>query len=403
MEEQCRGPLSGVRIVELAGIGAAPFAAMMLADMGAEVVRVDRIPEPDKPPQRDPRIDLLNRGRRSIALDLRTAAGVEVARRLIRHADVLIEGFRPGVLERMGLAPDRLMEENPRLIVGRLTGWGQSGPRAADAGHDINFIGLTGALMAIGPADGDPTPPLNVLGDFAGGGMYLAFGIACALLEARRSGRGQVIDAAMVDGTASLLTVFYALAGKGLWDEKRGSNRLDGGAPHYRTYRTSDGGYMAVGALEEKFFKGLVSKIDADAEDAPSPDERANWPELAAQFNAAFARRSRDEWTEHFSERDHCVTPVLTFTEAMRDPHLVARGTFVEHRGMVQPAPAPRLSRTPGRLGVEPPYPGEHTETILSEAGFTKEEIEATIGSGAAAPYRASGASTSAPVGASLR
>ena len=404
MEEQCRGPLAGIRVVEIAGIGAAPFATMMLADMGADVIRIDRIPEAGKRPPRDPRIDLLNRGRRSIALDLRNPAGIDVARRLIGKADVLIEGFRPGVLERMGLAPDSLMEENSRLIVGRLTGWGQSGPRSADAGHDINFIGLTGALMAIGPGDGDPTPPLNVLGDFAGGGMYLAFGIVCALLEARKSGRGQVIDAAMVDGTASLLTVFYALAGKGLWNESRASNRLDGGAPHYRTYRTSDGGYMAVGALEEKFFEALTREVGADPESVPSPNDHRNWPELAARLDEEFARHSRDEWTERFSDPDQCVSPVLTFSEAMRDPHLVARETFVEHCGMVQPAPAPRFSRTPGRLGAEPPYPGEHTDAILSEAGLTTTEIEAAIGGGAAGRYRASEASASASVaGASER
>lgn len=377
------GPLAGVRVVELAGIGPGPFAAMLLADMGADVVRVDRVSGGMGgvvPASRD----LLARGRRSVAVDLKDPRGVEVVLRLVEAADVLVEGFRPGVAERLGLGPDACLKRNPRLVYGRMTGWGQDGPWARVAGHDIDYIALSGALHPIGPGDGPPTVPLNYVGDFGGGAMFLAFGIACALVERAGSGAGQVVDAAMVDGSAVLTAMFHGMLAMGVWTDERDANLLDGAAPFYRCYACSDGGFLAVGALEPQFYAELLGRLELDPAEWPQHD-RARWPEQAAALAEIFGRRTRDQWADLFEGSDACVAPVLSLTEAGSHPHLAARATFVEHDGQVQPAPAPRFSRTVPELTRPPVLPGQHSDEVLSEAGVTAAERTALRDAGVTA------------------
>jgi alpha-methylacyl-CoA racemase len=374
-----RGPLDGVRVVEIAGIGPGPFCGMLLADMGAEVVRVDRPPVPGAWP------DLMARGKRSVVVDLKHSRGAEVVLRLAASADALLEGFRPGVAERLGIGPDACLARNPRLVYGRMTGWGQEGPLRLTAGHDIDYIAVAGALHPIGAADGPPVPPLNLLGDFGGGGLLLAFGVACALVETRRSGQGQVVDAAIVDGASLLATSFHELAALGIWQERRGSNLLDGGAPFYGVYRTADGEHMAVGALEPKFYAELLDRLGLAGEELPPPADRDRWPELRARLEAAFRTRTRAAWVERFEGSNACVAPVLRPSEAPDHPHHRARGSFVPVGGTRQPAPAPRFSRTPPAAPSRPPAIGEHTDQVLAGGGFTREQIADLRAAGAIA------------------
>jgi alpha-methylacyl-CoA racemase len=363
------GPLSGLKVVELAGIGPGPFAAMLLADLGADVVRVDRAGA-GSPLLGDPRFELLNRGKRSVVADLKTPPGRDLVLRLIGRADALIEGLRPGVAERLGVGPGAALARNPRLVYGRMTGWGQDGPLADAAGHDITYLAITGALHAIGRADGPPQVPLNLLGDFGGGSLYLVVGLLAALREADRTGRGQVVDAAITDGAAHLTTLFHGLAAGGRWRDERGVNLLDTGAPFYDVYSAADGRHLAVGALEPQFYAEFVRLLEP-GEDLPDQYDRAGWPELRARFAAAFARRTQREWTEVFAGSDACVAPVLSLAEAAAHPHLAARGTFEERDGVVQPAAAPRFSATPAGPVGAPAVPGEHTAEVLADWGLT--------------------------------
>ena len=375
------GPLAGVRVVELAGIGPAPFAAMLLADLGADVIRVDRPGEPSLPVPLPPESDLLRRGRPSVALDLKHPDGLATTLDLVEQADVLLEGYRPGVAERLGLGPDDCLARNPRLVYGRMTGWGQDGPLAHSAGHDIGYVAVTGALHAIGRAGGPPQVPVNLVGDFGGGALYLVVGVLAALLEARTSGCGQVVDAAIVDGTAHLSSLVVGLASAGLWSDRRGTNLLDTGAPFYDVYETSDGGWLAVGPLEPAFYAELLHLLDlTDA--APDRLDPAQWPALRTLLADAFRTRTRDAWTAVFEGTDACVEPVLSYAEAPAHPHLAARGTYVEHHGIVQPAPAPRFSRTPAVLGAPPSTPGADTRAALAAWGV--DDVDALIASGAA-------------------
>ncbi|HEU5288874.1 MAG TPA: CaiB/BaiF CoA-transferase family protein [Candidatus Limnocylindria bacterium] len=379
------GPLAGVKVVELAGIGPAPFCAMLLADAGAEVLRIDRLEDTDLGVRVDPRFNLLNRGRRSVAIDLKRADGVAAARRLVAQADVLIEGFRPGVMERLGLGPDDCFQLNPRLVYGRVTGWGQDGPLSRSAGHDIDYIALAGVLGTIGPAEGEPVPPLNLVGDYGGGALYLAFGILAALLEARTSRRGQVVDAAMVDGAASLATSAFGQLASGTLADRRGANVLDGGAPWYRAYETADGKFMAVGAIEPKFYAELLRVLGLAKEPLPAQHDRASWPQLRDRFAAVFRTKTRDEWAALFTGTDACVAPVLSLAEARAHPHNAARGTFVSVDGVTQPAPAPRFSRTPSAISGGPALRGAHTDEALADWGFSADELAALRASGAIA------------------
>jgi len=351
------GPLAGLKVVELAGIGPGPHAAMVLADLGADVVRVDR---PSGGLQLgDPAVDPTLRGRRRVSADLKDPAGRETVLRLVEHADVLLEGYRPGVTERLGVGPADCHARNPRLVYGRMTGWGQDGPLAPRAGHDINYIALTGALHAIGRAGDRPVPPLNLVGDFGGGSMLLLVGVLAALWEAQRSGRGQVVDAAMVDGSSLLVQMVWGMLAQDMWRDERGSNLLDGHAPFYDTYTCADGRHVAVGALEPQFYAALLAGLGLDGEDLPAQYDQSGWPALRARFTEVFATRTRDEWAEVFAGTDACVTPVLSFAEAREHPHLAARGTIVERDGVPQAAPAPRFSRTapavPGPLADPEP------------------------------------------------
>jgi alpha-methylacyl-CoA racemase len=371
------GPLAGLRVVELAGVGPGPFCAMLLADLGADVLRIDR-PGPAELGLDIPReLDLPLRGRRSVAIDLKSPAGAAAARRLIGRADALIEGFRPGVAERLGLGPDACLALNPRLVYGRMTGWGQDGPLATAAGHDINYLALAGALGAIGPSGGPPVPPLNLVADLGGGALYLAFGLLAALHERTVSGRGQVVDAAMVDGAASLMTSTFGLAAAGRWRDTRGSNDLDGGAPWYSAYETADGRFVAVGAIEGRFYAELLRRLGLDPASLPAQHDRSGWPLLRHRLAEAFLTRTRDEWTRVMEGSDACVAPVLSLTEAASHPHNVARGTFVEVDGVVQPGPAPRFSRTPARIAGGPEPVGHRAEETLGEWGWSEAEIEA--------------------------
>jgi alpha-methylacyl-CoA racemase len=371
------GPLAGVRVLELEAIGPVPFCGMMLADVGADVLLVDRPAAPGLGLDLDREHDLMLRGRRSVTLDLKSAGGVAALLELAARADALIEGFRPGVLERMGLGPDILLERNPKLVVGRMTGWGQTGPLAPRAGHDIDYIALCGALHAIGHAGERPVPPLNLVGDFGGGGMMLAFGVAAGLVESQRSGRGQVIDAAMTEGAALLGMMFFGMTAAGQWQEARGVNILDSGAPWYDTYETSDGKFVAIGALEPKFYAELLSRLGLTYEELPAQHDRAGWPLLRARFAAIFRTRTRDEWCRAFEGSDACFAPVLTFSEAKSHPHNAARQNSVNVEGTDQPAPAPRFSRTPGAVRGAPPQRGARGAAALRDWGLSPAEIEA--------------------------
>jgi alpha-methylacyl-CoA racemase len=380
------GPLSGVRIIEIAGIGPGPFCAMMLADMGADVIRVDRAQavrggDPSAPPA-----DVLNRGRRSVGVDLKHPDGVALVLDLVEGADALIEGFRPGVAERLGIGPDQCLERNPKLVYGRMTGWGQSGPYAHTAGHDINYIALAGALDPIGRAGGPPVPPLNLVGDFGGGGLVLAYGLVCALLEATHSGKGQVVDAAMVDGAAVLMTMFHAFTAMGIWNDQRGTNLLDTGAHFYDTYETADGKYVAIGSIEPQFYAELLRLTDlGDDGDFAAQMDRSRWPELKERIAEVFRTKSRDEWCQIMEGTDVCFAPVLSMSEAPKHPHNVERGTFVEVSGITQPAPAPRFSRTAAEIQRPPAHAGQHTDEILAEAGLDAPRIAALREAGAIA------------------
>ncbi|MFC4109299.1 CaiB/BaiF CoA transferase family protein [Micromonospora zhanjiangensis] len=382
------GPLTGVRVVELAGIGPGPFAAMMLADMGADVIRVDRTAEVHPAAFGTPHPDLLLRGRRSIGVDLKHPDGRSTVLELVRRADVLVEGFRPGVTERLGLGPDDCLAVNAALVYGRMTGWGQDGPNAPYAGHDIDYLALTGALHGIGRAGDRPVPPMNLLGDFGGGAMMLAFGVVCALLDVRAGGAGQVVDAAIVDGVSLLSTQIHALRRMGMWRDPRGVNLLDGGAPFYDTYECADGRYLAVGALEPRFYEELVRRTGFQPPEGEGGDrtDPGRWPVAREHWAALFRTRTRDEWADLLERTDACVAPVLDWREAPGHPHLAARRVFVTpDDGVEQPAPAPRFSRTPGAIRRPPPQPGEHTDEVLREAGLADDRIAALRAAGAVA------------------
>ena len=371
------GPLAGIKVVELAGIGPGPFCSMMLSDMGAEVLRVDRTEAADLGVPTDPKFNLLNRGRRSVAVDLKKPEGIATVKKLIAKADALIEGFRPGVMERLGLSPEECLKLNPRLVFGRMTGWGQEGPIAHAAGHDINYIALTGALYSIGNAGGPPVPPLNLVGDFGGGAMYLAFGIVCALLECKSSGKGQVVDTAMIDGAASLMTGMYGMRAAGRWIDARGSNILDTGSPWYGVYETKDGKHVSIGAIEAKFYAELLRLTGLDKEALPKQHDRNGWPKLRERFTAVFKNKTRDEWCKVMEGSDVCFAPVLTMAEAPNHPHMKARGTFVEVEGVTQPGPAPRFSRSKPKVQRGPSKAGQHTAEALADWGFSSGDIEA--------------------------
>ncbi|WP_051731755.1 CaiB/BaiF CoA transferase family protein [Kitasatospora phosalacinea] len=358
------GPLAGVRVLELAGIGPGPFAAMLLADLGADVVRVDRPGGQGLGP--DPGRDLTNRNKRSVLLDLKAPEGAAAVRDLAARADLLIEGWRPGVAERLGVGPDDCLARNPALVYGRMTGWGQHGPLAERAGHDVTYLATSGVLGLIGPADGPPAVPANLLGDYAGGSLYLVVGLLAALHHARATGTGQVVDAAIVDGAAHLSTMLWGLLDAGLWQDRRGANLLDGGAPWYGTYETSDGRWMAVGPLEPRFYAEFARLLELDA-DAPDQYDLSRWPELRTALAARFATRTQAEWTELFAGHDACVAPVLTLREAAAHPHLAARGSYTERDGTLQPGTAPRFSATPGALRTPPARPGEHTAEVARD------------------------------------
>lgn len=367
------GPLHGVKVIELAGLGPCPFAGMVLADFGADVIRVDRVEGGEGFPGGN-RFDLHNRGKRSISVDLKHEAGVRLVLALVATADVLIEGFRPGVAERMGLGPDVCLARNPRLVFGRMTGWGQEGPLSSMAGHDIDYIAVSGVLGAVGTAD-RPVPPLNLVGDFGGGGMLLVVGVLAALLRAQSSGEGQVVDASMTDGSALLTTSHHGFMAEGWWGRERESNLLDGGAPYYTVYRTADDRHVAVGALEPRFFSSLLDHLDLDASNLPAQGDQERWPEMRETLAARFATRTRDEWAEHFAGSDACVAPVLDLSEAPAAAHNVARETFVSVDGVVQPAPAPRFTSTPARVRSGPVLPGADTDEILGALGLSHDEV----------------------------
>ncbi|MDD7925043.1 CaiB/BaiF CoA transferase family protein [Actinomycetospora chibensis] len=367
------GPLAGTTVVELAGIGPGPFAGMLLADLGADVVRVDRPTASGGAAPSSP-ADVLNRGKRSVVLDLKRPEAVEAVLALCETADVLIEGNRPGVTERLGVGPDDVWARNPRVVYGRMTGWGQDGPLAARAGHDIGYIAVTGALHAMGEHGGPPQVPLNLVGDFGGGATYLVVGVLAALLEASRTGRGQVVDAAIVDGASHLLAAIHTLLGSGRWRDERGVNLLDGSTPWYSVYETADGRHMAVGAIEPKFYAELLAVLGVD-EDPSRQHERAHWPELRATLAAAFAGRTQAEWTERFEGTDACVAPVLGLSEAAAHPHVAARGSVVERDGLLQPGPAPRFPANPVDGTPEPYVPGADTREALKAAGVEVEDL----------------------------
>jgi alpha-methylacyl-CoA racemase len=371
------GPLEGLRIVELAGIGPGPLAAMLLGDMGADIIRIDRVDAGESLFPMDVKYDVASRSRRSLALDIRKPEGLELLLKLIDSADGLIEGFRPGVTERLGFGPDVCLKRNPRLVYGRMTGFGQDGPLAKAAGHDINYISLTGALNAIGRAGQSPVPPLNLAGDYGGGTMFLAFGMVCAFVERARSGKGQVVDAAMVDGASILSAIFYGMSAAGLWSEKRGENLLDSGAPFYDVYETKDGLYVSFGGLEPKFFATFVQIAGIDAKFVQRQNDKSAWPEMRGVLTALFRTRTRAEWVALLEGTDACFAGVLTFKEAPHHPHNKARNAFIELAGVPQPAPAPRFSRTKPATPTPPVTLGQHTDAVLSSIGISSAEIAA--------------------------
>ena len=379
------GALDGVRVIELAGIGPGPFCGMMLADMGADVIRVDRSAavtggDPEQPPR-----DILARGRRSIGVDLKHPEGRETVLGLVEGADLCFEGFRPGVAERLGVGPEDCLARNPALGYGRMTGWGQDGPYASAAGHDINYIALAGVLAHLGRVDTGPVPPLNLVGDFGGGGMYLAFGMVCALVEARGSGRGQVVDAAMVDGAASLMSAFFGMMSSGFHQSQRGVNLLDTGAHFYDVYQCADGEWISLGAIEPQFYAEMLERLGRDPDEFAGQHDRSQWPALKAKVAQVVATRTRDQWDAALTGTDVCYAPVLSATEAVGHPHNVARGTFVDVAGVIQPGPAPRFSLTPGEIRRPPSHAGQHTDEILAEAGFDAEAVVALRAAGAVA------------------
>jgi alpha-methylacyl-CoA racemase len=379
------GPLAGVKIVELAGIGPGPFAGMLLSDMGADIVRIDRAAQVNPAQFAKPNLEPLYRGRRSIGVDLKNPEGKELVLRLVESADALFEGYRPGVTERLGLGPDDCLARNPKLVYGRMTGWGQEGPMAQAAGHDINYIGLAGALAHFGRAGDKPTPPINLVGDFGGGGMFMAFGLVCGILEAQRSGKGQVIDVAMIDGTATLMTMMWGLKQIGAWKEEHGTNVLDTGAPFYDTYETKDGKYVALGSLEPQFYAELLARTGLDAEELPAQMDATGWDALRTRFTDLFKTKTRAEWDELLLGTDACYAPVLTMSEATNDPHMQARSTIIERDGVPQPAPAPRFSRTAGEVQRSAPWPGQHTDEALGDWGVGDAEIAKLRETGAVA------------------
>jgi alpha-methylacyl-CoA racemase len=368
------GPLQGVKVIEVGGIGPGPFCGMMLSDMGAEIVRVER---KGQFMMTDPKFDLLTRNRRSIEVDLRKKEGAAAVLKMVEQADALQEGFRPGVMEKLGLGPDACLKRNPRLVYGRMTGWGQEGPLAKAAGHDINYIALTGALHAIGRKGESPVPPLNLVGDFGGGGMMLAFGMVCALFECQKSGKGQVVDAAMVDGSAALMAMMYGLRASGLWTDDRGMNLIDGGAHFYDTYETSDGKYVSVGSIEPQFYALLLEHTGIDDPEFKNQLDLTKWPEFKQRVTEIFKTKTRDEWCDIMEGTDVCFAPVLSLDEAKDHPHNRTRNTFIEVEGVLQPAPAPRFSRTAPETPNPPPKIGQHTEAVLSDFGFGADDIEA--------------------------
>jgi alpha-methylacyl-CoA racemase len=378
------GPLAGVPVLEFEALGPAPFCGMMLADMGADVLLVDRPSDPGLGLERRRAFDVMLRGRRSVTLDLKSQDGVAAALLLAQKADAVIEGFRPGVMERLGLGPEILLAANPRLVYGRMTGWGQDGPLAPRAGHDINYIALSGVLNAIGRAGSAPVPPLNLVGDFGGGGMLLAFGVACALFESQRTGKGQIVDAAMVEGSSLLAAMYSGMLHEETWTEARGENALDSGAPWYDVYETSDGRFVAIGAIEAKFYAELLDRLGLAGERLPRQHDRKGWPELRRRLAAAFRSKTRDEWCRVFEGSDACFAPVLTFSEARAHPHNLARGGHVAVGGVEQPGPAPRFSRTPGAVRRPPPERGALGRQALADWGFSRAEIDrlASLGVG---------------------
>jgi alpha-methylacyl-CoA racemase len=378
------GPLAGIRVVEIGSIGPGPFCAMVLADLGADVVRVDRITG-DAPvgPGADHTTELLNRGRPSVGVDLKHPDGPGVVLSLVDRADALIEGFRPGVAERLGIGPEPCLARNPRLVYGRMTGYGQEGPHAHTVGHDLNYLAANGVLSLIGRQGQPPTPPLNLVGDIGGGGLILAFGLLAALLSRERGGTGQVVDAAMVEGAAVLAAPFYAWAQTGIWSRERGTNMIDGGAPFYDAYETADGRWLSVAAVEPRFYRELVKVLDLDPEDLPDQYDRSAWPSVKRRFAEVIRSRTRDEWCALFEGVEACVAPVLGVDEVETDPQLRARGSFVRRDGILQPAPAPRFSATPARLSRRPAAPGEHTVETLVEWGFSRDRVELLLRAGA--------------------
>tara|TARA_A100001037_G_C15035307_1_gene582931 strand:+ start:43 stop:1182 length:1140 start_codon:yes stop_codon:yes gene_type:complete len=369
------GPLEGKKIIEIAGIGPGPFCAMVLSDLGAEVIRVDRVSAVPSEFPSSPGVDLLNRGRKSVAFDLKNQEGIKALLRLVEEADALIEGFRPGVAERLGIGPEECLERNPRLVYGRMTGWGQTGPYSSMAGHDINYIALSGVLGAIGREGEAPVPPVNLVGDFGGGGMLLALGICAAFVEVQTSGKGQVVDAAMTDGSALLATMIHTFLSMGVWGD-RGTNMLDTGAPFYDVYECADGEYISLGSIEPQFYAELLRITGLDQEELPKQMDRSQWPKMKEKIAETIRTKSRDQWVELMEGTDVCFAPVLSPSEAYAHPHNVERETFIEVAGVKQPAPAPRFSRTPGAIDGPPPHPGEHTEEVLSSWGFSENEIQ---------------------------
>jgi alpha-methylacyl-CoA racemase len=371
-----------VKVIELGGIGPGPLAGMLLSDMGADVVRVDRAAALGGVVGTDV---VTSRGRRCVAVDLKRPEGVAALLRMVEQADGLIDPFRPGVTERLGLGPDHCAARNPRLVYGRMTGWGQDGPLADVAGHDINYISLAGALAHFAREGERPMFPLNLIGDYGGGGMFLAFGLVCGILEARSSGRGQVVDVAMVDGAAVLMAAIWGFRAAGMWEERTGVNLLDSGAGYYDVYETSDGKYVSIGAIEEQFFAELLERLDLDPADFPQRTQREQWPEQHARFAELFRTRTRDEWCDLLEGTDVCFAPVLPMSEAKEHPHNVARATFVDRDGLAQPSPAPRFSRTPGAIRGPAARVGDHTDATLLDWGFTRDEVDALHASGAVA------------------